>query len=140
MSLLLAAGLAVAAAFASPHPPQTDHAATVRNFVAAFNARDIDAMLALATDDVEWASVDGAKVGIETAGKDALRASMTSYFKSCSTCRSTVDIKAVTVNRVVAIETASWTAASGPRSQHGLSVYEFTDGRIRRVYYFPVER
>ncbi|MBA3297772.1 MAG: nuclear transport factor 2 family protein [Acidobacteria bacterium] len=133
--------LALSLVVAQPAIPQTpDHAAIVRRFVDAFNARDIAAMLALATDDVEWASVDGVKVTVETAGKEALRASMTSYFKSCPTCRSTVDIKAVTANRAVAIETASWTAASGPRSQHGLSVYEFKDGHIRRVYYYPVER
>lgn len=131
--------LALSLALGQTAPAQLDHAATVRRFVDAFNARDIDAMLALATDDVEWLSVDGAKISVETSGKDALRKSMTAYFKSCPTCRGAVDIRTVTAARVAAVETASWTDASGPRSQKSLSVIEFHDGRVRRVYYFPVE-
>ena len=123
-----------------PSAQSTDHARLVEAFVAAFNARDIDAMLALAHDDVEWLSVDGAKVSVETAGKAALRKSMTAYFESCPTCRSGVEIKGGTANRLAVVETASWTAASGPRSQKSLAIYEFADGRIRRVFYYPAEK
>lgn len=45
----------------------TDHVRIVEAFAAAFNARDVDAMLALAHDDIEWLSVDGAQVSVETA-------------------------------------------------------------------------
>jgi uncharacterized protein (TIGR02246 family) len=131
--------LALSLALGQAVPAQPDHAATVRRFVDAFNARDIDAMLALATDDVEWLSVDGAKISVETSGKDALRKSMTAYFKSCPTCRGAVDIRTVTAARVAAVETASWVDANGPRSQQSLSVIEFDEGRIRRVYYYPIE-
>ena len=123
----------------NPVAQPSSHAAAVRGFVDAFNARDIDAMLALATDDVEWLSVDGSKMSVETAGKDALRTSMTAYFKSCPTCRGTVEILGATVARVSTIETATWTDASGPRAQQGMSILEFRDGRIRRVYYFAAE-
>ena len=34
----------------------------VRDFIEAFNARDLDVMLALADENVQWLSVDGAKV------------------------------------------------------------------------------
>ncbi|MDQ3068281.1 MAG: nuclear transport factor 2 family protein [Acidobacteriota bacterium] len=112
----------------------------MRAFVAAFNARDIEAMLALADDAIEWISVDGAKLSTETAGKAALRSSMTTYFKSCPTCRSSVEIGTVSADRVTALETAMWTAAGVERAQRGVSVYEFAGGRIRRVYYFPVEK
>jgi uncharacterized protein (TIGR02246 family) len=138
MFLILAAACTFTFSPQTPSAPP-DHAAIVRTFVAAFNARDIDGMLALATDDVEWMMIDGAKIAVETAGKDALRKSMTAYFKSCPSCRSAIEIGTVSAARVAAIETASWTAASGPRSQRSLSVYEFQGGRIRRVYYYPVE-
>jgi len=141
MTLFLAAAIGLSVFQQPSQSPPVDHAATVRSFVAAFNAQDIDRMLALAAVDIEWISVDGAKIAIETAGKDALRKSMTAYFKSCPSCRSEVEIRAVTASRVAAIETASWTsAANGPRSQRGLSVYEFQDARIRRVYYYPAEK
>lgn len=45
----------------------------MREFVEAFNARDIDVMLALADENVQWLIVDGAKVSVETEGKAALR-------------------------------------------------------------------
>ncbi len=111
-----------------------------RAFVAAFNARDIDTMLSMATDEVEWISVSGVKLVIETSGKDALRKSMTAYFKSCPTCQSQIDVSAVTTSRLAAVETASWKVKDSPRSQRSLSVYEFENSRIRRVYYYPVEK
>src|SRR5688572_642193 len=117
MTLMLAAVFSLATGPQSPQPAPQDHPAIVRSFVAAFNARDVDRMLALATDDVEWMMVDGTKVAVETSGKDALRKSMTAYFKSCPSCRSEIEIGTVTATRVAAIETASWTAAGGPRSQ-----------------------
>jgi hypothetical protein len=115
-------------------PPAAVHA-----FVAAFNARSVDAMLKLTTEDVEWLTVEGTKVSIETAGKGAMRTSMAAYFKRCPTCRSVVEIGPATGVRVAAIETASWQSQKGPRNQRSLSVYELHAGLIRRVYYYPVE-
>jgi hypothetical protein len=135
---LLGAGLGAAAGAeelsASPEE-------LVRAFVDAFNARDIDAMLALATDGIEWVSVDGTKVSIETAGKEALRASMTGYLASCTSCRSALEWVSVTGSRAATLERASWSAKDGStKSQASLSVYEFAEGgKIARVYYFPVE-
>ena len=137
MSIFLLAGILTLAA---PVQAAPDHSQTVQAFVAAFNARDVDAMLALVTDDIEWLSVDGASVAVETSGKAALAESMRKYFASCPTCRSEVAIGARTTARVAAVETATWTASSGARMQRSLSIYEFADGRIRRVFYYPAER
>jgi hypothetical protein len=135
---LLFAGFLVAGASLAQTAPTPEE--RVRAFVTAFNARDVEGMLANATDGIEWASVDGAKVSIESAGKEALRESMTSYFASCPSCRSTLEWVSATGTRVAAFERASWTAKDGSaKSQASLSVYEFADGRIARVYYFPAE-
>ena len=138
MAIILCAGFLTLVGVVQAPPP--DHARTVEAFVAAFNARDIDAMLALATDDIEWLSVDGTAVSVETSGKTALADSMRKYFASCPTCRSEVVIGTQTATRIAAVETATWTAASGARSQRRLSIYEFAEGRIRRVFYYPAER
>ncbi len=119
-----------------PQSPPT----VVRAFVAAFNAQSIDDMLKLTSDDIEWLSVDGAKISIETAGKEALRSSMLGYFKRCPTCRSEIQISGSTAVRVAAIETASWQGKNGTQRQSSLSVYQFEGGLIRRVYYYPVEK
>ncbi len=113
----------------------------VRDFVEAFNTRNIDGMLGLAADGIQWLSVDGAKVTVETEGKDALRASMTRYFQQCPSCKSDLVWLKTAGSRVSAQERANWTNRAGAAvSQTGISVYELKDGRIVRVYYFPAER
>jgi hypothetical protein len=111
----------------------------VRAFIEAFNARDIDGMLALADENVQWLTVDGAKISVETEGKAALRESMVRYFRGCPSCKSSLEWIQRAGSRVTAMERASWSGKSGPKSQSGLSVYEFRGGKILRVYYFSAE-
>jgi ketosteroid isomerase-like protein len=111
----------------------------VRRFVAAFNAQDSDALLALTHADVEWFSIDADRIGVETRGREALRTYLQGYFKSCPSCRSKLTQMAHTARRVSAVEVASWQGENGRHVQRGMSVYEFEDGLIRRVYYFGSE-
>ncbi len=39
---------------------------------------------------------------------------------------------------VSAVETAHWQSKGQERSQASLSVYEIIDGKVRRVWYYPV--
>ena len=112
----------------------------VRDYVSAFNDRAIDTMLAMVSDDIQWLSVDGDKISVETQGKPKLRESMAAYFKANPSAKSELQWVQVTASRVAAMERASWQSQSGPRSQAGLCVYEFRDGLISRVYYYPVEK
>ena len=115
--------------------------AIVARFVEAFNAHDAGAMVAMVHDEIEWFSMSGATIATETAGKDALRESMTNYFAQCASCRSSVEWQRRSGSRVVVQETATWTAKDGaPRSQTSVAVYELEGAVIRRVYYFPAER
>lgn len=129
----------------SPHAqsdvPEPRHEHTVHAFIAAFNAQDSSAMAALVTDDVQWLSVNGDSIAVETSGKAGLVSAMDRYFQSCPTCRSEPVTIIASRDRVGAVETASWQGRDGsPKSQSGVSVYEFSGGLIRRVYYFPAER
>lgn len=116
-----------------------EHEKQVRDFVAAFNARDLAKMLELADDKIQWLSIDGAKISIEAEGKTALKASMEKYFSECSTCKSSLAWVQVAGSRITAREIAHWTSKSGPKEQSSLSVYEFQGDKIMRVYYFPAE-
>jgi hypothetical protein len=118
---------------------QADSEARVQEFVAAFNSRNIDAMLALVDENLQWLSISGAKITIETDGKNALRESMVRYFRSCPSCKSSLESVRMSGSRLTAMERASWSAKSGNKSQTSLSVYEFRNGKILRVYYFPVD-
>ena len=118
---------------------QAEHETRVREFVAAFNARNTEAMLGAVDENVQWLSVNEAKVTIETEGKNALRESMERYFRSCPSCKSSLEWVQKSGSRVTAMERASWSGKSGLKSQTGLSVYEFKSGKILRVYYFPAD-
>ena len=141
----LAALLALALALATPPPAATqaaggapaDPTEVVRRFVEAFDRHELDALLALAHPEVEWLTVAGAEIEVETRGHDALRASLASYFASCPSCRSTVEIYQVVGPYVSALEHAEWEKEGAKRRQSSLSVYEIVDGLVRRVWYFP---
>lgn len=133
---LMLGGLALAQMPETASPEQQ-----VRAFVAAFNARDLDALLAGADEGIEWLSIDGAKISVETQGREALRQSLSNYFQSCASCRSTLEWTRTAGSRVSAFERAEWTGSDGtPKSQSSLSVYELRQGKIARVYYFPLEK
>ena len=117
----------------------TNLEARVLEFVSAFNQRNIDGMLELADESVQWLMVDGAKVSLETEGKAALRRSMEKYFSSCPSCKSTIEWTRRAGSRVTAFERASWTSKGETKSQKSLSVYEFRRDKILRVYYFPID-
>lgn len=137
--VLVTAVVVLAAPEPRPVNSSIEQEKRVREFVGAFNARNVDAMLELADENVQWLSVDGAKVSVETEGKAALRESMGRYFRSCPSCKSSLEWIQSAGSRVTALERASWSGKSGAKSQRSLSVYEFLGGKILRVYYFPAE-
>lgn len=136
MRYFLALIFLLCTSLAAAQAAEVDRAAIVEDFVAAFNAQDSNAMARLVTDDVQWLSVNGDSVAVETAGRDALVAAMGSNFASCASCRSTVLEVQVLGSRVSVIEQASWQVDDELRSQSSIAVYEFAEGRIARVYYF----
>jgi hypothetical protein len=140
VATLLATCLLFVASPASAEQPQTQHVQTVHAFIAAFNAHDSAAMAKLVTEDIQWLSISADTIATETSGRTALVSGMNDYFASCPTCRSELADVIASTDRVSAVEVASWQGKDGAKSQKGLSVYEFAEGLIRRVYYFPVER
>lgn len=116
-----------------------DQEKQVREFVAAFNTRSLDKMLEMVDDGIQWLSVNGTKISVETEGKTALKESMEKYFQECPSCKSSLEWVQTAGSRVTAKERASWAGKNGPREQSSLSVYEFKSGKIIRIYYFPGE-
>ncbi len=111
----------------------------IHRYVEAFNAQDTNAMLKLVTDDVQWLSIDGEQIAKETNSKQELSVAMQDYFKSCNSCKSRLAHIFSSGGRVSALEVASFESNDGIQEQQSLSVYEFSDTLIKRVYYFPVE-
>ena len=130
----------LAAASPAVTPVADSNEQLVQKFVAAFNAQNAEAMTMMVTDDVQWLTVDGQKVSVETSSKEELRKSMVGYFKSCPSCKSRIATLFSTGSRVSALEIASHETPKGMREHRSLAVYEFSGSLVKRVYYFPVEK
>jgi ketosteroid isomerase-like protein len=130
---LLAAGTSGAAA----PPAESAEAATVRAYFAAYNAHDIDAVVKLLHADFVWLNVVEDTIAVEVRGQEAVRTSLTGYFRGLPTARSEIESIATLGPWVSVRERAHWTGKSGARSQASLSVYEVRDGLLRRVWYYP---
>lgn len=126
------------------HSQQTEKAETnekiVRDYLSAFNERDVERMAGMVSEDVQWISINGDKLTVDADGRDALVASMRGYFTSPYAATSTLEWIQTTPSRASAFEKATWTAGESTRSQRSLSIYEFRDGLIARVYYHPAEK
>ena len=140
MRFLLALSLLMLSIGASAQDA-SPNAKTVRDFVAASNRHDVDAMLAMAEEDFRWIQVVGDRASTEVVGHVDLRSWLESYFSGTPTAKSEVGPIAVNGAFASTVETASWTGADGsPRTQASTSVYEFApDGRIRHVWYFNAQ-
>jgi hypothetical protein len=108
----------------------------VRKFVEAFNAHDVDAMLALASPDIAWFGVSGSTLAVEARGHEALRGGLTGYFQGLPSVRSGLMSLAVSGPFVTAVEKASWTVEGQDQSQCSVSVYELAGGLVRHVWYY----
>lgn len=117
-----------------------DNQTTVRAFVDAFNAKDINAMLAVTDQNIQWMYVLNDAILIETEGHEQLQTSMQNYFEEYPTSRSELITLSSNGQYVQAIEKASWQDDDDkPRSQCSLSVYKFINDSITHVWYYPAE-
>ena len=138
-SLLLSVLLVAAPLSAQEAAP--DYAKRVRDFVAASNRHDVDAMIAATEPEFRWIQVVGERATVEVAGHSDLRAWLESYFASTPDAHSEVGPVAVHGLFASTVEIASWKRADGKKAvQSSTSVYEFAPGgRIRHVWYFNAQ-
>ncbi len=111
----------------------------IQAFQQAYNARNIDAMLALADPSISWMYMDGDAVHVETTGHAALRTAMSRYFENFPSSRSELISLSANGSFASATEKAIWEQENTTRSQCSLSVYQLNDGLILNVWYYPAE-
>lgn len=136
---ILTALLAVAVAACSSAPERTITALEqrVRDYVDAFNLRDLDAMLALADESIIWWMLIDGEFVAETRGKDALRQALSEYMTGDNSIRSRLLDVQVQGQTVSVIEQALWEVADTTHSQCAVAVYTLDQGRIAQVWYYP---
>jgi len=130
--LILILGLAATSFAQSAKKPD----AVVRDFIAAFNAQDVDRTIALTSKDMKWFTLSGSTIMTETANQDELRAFLVAYFKSCPSCKSKISNLMASGSRVSFTETASWKTDKGVEFKDNYAVYEVENGLIVRAYYY----
>ncbi len=124
---------------AEPATDPIDPFAVIDAQLAAFNAHDVNAMVANLAEDFAWFAVDPDMTRVELRGREEFRRSMKPYFASVSSARAEIEER-LSVGRFAAVrERAYWMQGGEEVSQASLAVYEIRDGRIRRVWYYPVE-
>ena len=102
----------------------------------AYNAHDIDAMLALVSEDLTWFTVEQDEVRTEIEGTYYLELGMTGYFQAMPESRSEIRALSVSGNFVSVVEQAYWQSDGEIGTQCALAVYQIEDERIRRVWYY----
>jgi len=118
-------------------PSDASPSKIVEWFISAYNDHDIPEVLALVDPDVQWLSVVGDSVSVQTSGADALAESLLGYFESIPSSRSTVESMMEAGRFVTVWERAHWERDGVSRSQSSLAVYEINEGVITRIWYYP---
>ncbi len=122
----------------------------VTAYIDAFNAHDIESMMALVADDMKWMEVveDEELVGllhgtsvstpesiVHTGNRAELSEALRIYFHYLPSARSLVrDIRS-NDNRVMVVEEAVWDSDGVPMSQCATAVYEIDGSLIANVWY-----
>ena len=119
-------------------PRDTTPISVVREYVAAFNAKDLDAMMSVVASEIVWMSVSGDSLTDVGRGVDAFRRMIAGYFRAVPSARSELIKIDATGRWVTTHERTRWQASpSGVGGQTSLVVYEVRDGRIRHAWFYP---
>lgn len=122
----------------APSQPDTTPISVVRGYVAAFNAKDLDAMMAAVASEFVWMSVSGDSLTDVGRGVDAFRLLIAGYFRAVPSARSELSRIDATGPWVTTHEHTRWDAAPAEvGGQASLVVYEVRDGLIRRAWFYP---
>jgi uncharacterized protein (TIGR02246 family) len=110
--------------------PAADPLTVVRQFNDAFNRRDVDAIMALMTDDCVFENTRPAPDGTRYEGRDAVRAFWQQFFADSPQARfEFTDLFAVG-DRCVVRWTYHWVKESGAGHVRGVDVMRVRDGKV----------
>jgi len=138
LALPVGSAATVGAQQGTPSPRDTTPIAVVREYVAAFNAKNLDAMMGAVARDFVWMSVSGDSLTDVGRGVDAFRQLIAGYFGAVPSARSELLKVDATGPWVTTHERTRWDAAPGEvGGQSSLVVYEVRDGRLRRAWFYP---
>lgn len=115
---------------------------TIERYIAAYNAFDIDGMLAVVHPELEFRNVSGGEVNAETTGVEPFRqlaeASKGLFASRCQTI-TRLDIRGeaataeIDYHGVLAVDLPNGMKAGDTLRLQGRSEFEFRDGKLSRI-------
>jgi hypothetical protein len=137
---MMGATSATAQTAATAAPRDTSPTAVVREYVVAFNAKDLNAMMAYVSPGIVWLNVAGDSVTIGGRGVDSFQRLLVRYFREVPTAQSELlEVRALGP-WVTTHERTRWRASTaGVGGQSSVVVYEVRAGLVHRVWYYPAE-
>jgi ketosteroid isomerase-like protein len=99
-------------------------------FLAAFNRRDVDSIMALMTDDCVFESAGPAPDGAHLVGQQAVRKAWEQLFQSRPDVVFDGEETFVAGDRAVARWVMRWTAEGKPQHIRGLDIFRVEGGKI----------
>lgn len=107
----------------------------IQVMVDAYEARDLDAMMAVFDEEIEWMSVEGRKIQLVATGRPALRGMMAENLAQFPDASWQVESMQRSGRFVTTTEYASWDG--GASSLRNAVVYEIVDAQVRRIWFYP---
>ncbi len=105
--------------------------ATINRFNDAFNRHDVDAIMALMTDDCVFENTNPAPDGARYEGQAAVRAIWQDFFESSAQARFTWEEIVACGDRGVARWRYDWIDASGATGHvRGVDLFRVRDGKV----------
>lgn len=129
--------LAVTVLISLPAKANDLQVSIVKQFVEAFNQKNVQRMQDHTTNDVHWFSVSRAAMELETDDKQELGESMQRYFSAQNHAQSKVLSFIDSGNFVSTVEQVTWQHEGKWFSQCSLGVYRFDGVKIASVWYYP---
>lgn len=140
MMLVLAATAMPAQGVPRGAPRDTSPIAVVKAYVAAFNAKNLDAMMAKVSPGMVWLNVEGDSATPGGRGRDAFQRLLAGYFREVPTARSELLAVRATGPWVTTHERTRWSAPpAGTGGQSSVVVYEVRAGLVQRAWFYPAE-
>jgi ketosteroid isomerase-like protein len=109
-------------------PP--DALTVVRRFNDAFNRHDVDAIMALMTDDCVFENTRPAPDGTRIEGAAAVRAHWEQFFRNSPQARFEFGDMFAAGGRAVVLWTYHWVKDSGSGHVRGVDVFRVRDGKV----------
>ena len=119
---------------------QTGAEQKVTAFVTAFNKKDVDGMLKLASENIRWMSIAGESMATEANGSEQLKTAMIDYFASHPNSYSKIRQIQSSRSWVTTLEHAGAEIDGQFKGQCAYAMYQIEEGLIEFVWYFSAHQ